>query len=170
MAITFSALWDNYPSSDPYVDKNGKAPAGYSNQCAIRLGTALEKSGVSFVTCRAKRAPGTNPRGGMIASAQELANWLKTKPFSGCSSPQTYAGKTVFDAIDDKTGIVFLANYWQRDPEVGTSARSGDHIDLWNGSRFTSYTSWARIHLGISWDGLWSDYERSDKAIFWHVP
>ena len=75
----------------------------------------------------------------------------------------------MFDAIEDKTGIVFLANYWQRDAEVGTAGRSGDHIDLWNGSRFTSYTSWVRVQLGISWDGLWSDYERAEKALFWHI-
>lgn len=107
--------------------------------------------------------------GGMVAGAQELANWLVPKRFDGCPEAQAYTGKDVFDRISDKSGIIFFANYWQREGETGDS-RSGDHIDLWNGSRLTSVTSWARIHMGISWDGLWSDFRRSTRVLFWPIP
>jgi hypothetical protein len=47
--IAFETLWTNYPTSDPCIDpKTGSPPKGFSNQCAIRLGRALELSGVSF--------------------------------------------------------------------------------------------------------------------------
>ena len=40
--VTFSALWAAYPGKPPYVDaKTGKAPAGYENQCAIKVSAAL---------------------------------------------------------------------------------------------------------------------------------
>ena len=76
----------------------------------------------------------------------------------------------VFDKIKDRTGIIFLADYWQRPNELGTKARSGDHIDLWNGSRMTRVSSWFRVHWGISWDGLWSDFERAPRTLFWNIP
>jgi Type VI secretion system (T6SS), amidase effector protein 4 len=124
--FSFSTLWDNYPSEDPCRDpKTGGVPSGYSNQCAIRLGTALEKSGVSFASYVGGRCPHGPKKGGMIASAQGLANWLKGKPFSGCPKYEKHTGTSIFENIDKRTGIVFLANYWQRPGETGTT-RTGD--------------------------------------------
>jgi hypothetical protein len=169
-AIKFDTLWQNYPKSDPCVDKQtAKSPPGFSNQCAIRVGYALEKSGVSFATFQGKRCPNASKTSGMVAGAQELANWLGPTRFGGCPNGETYTGKDVFDKISDRTGIIFLANFWQRDGETGTE-RTGDHIDLWNGSRMTAYSSWFRVNMGISWDGLWSDYARASKVIFWPIP
>src|SRR5690349_19186893 len=149
LTFTFSTLWDNYPSEDPCRDpKTGGVPSGYSNQCAIRVGTALEKSGVSFASYVGGRCPHGPKKGGMVASAQGLANWLKGKPFSGCPKYEKYTGKSIFEHIQERTGIVFLANYWQRPGETGTT-RTGDHIDLWDGSRFTAYSSWFRVHMGM---------------------
>ena len=169
--LKFETIWNNYPTSDPCVDtKTGKVPSGFSNQCAVRVGYALERSGVSFASFHGKRCPCGSSTGGMVAGAQELANWLGPKRFAGCPNAETYTGKDVFDKISGKSGIVFFANYWQRDEEKGKGdARSGDHIDLWNGSRLTSVTSWARIHMGISWDGLWSDFRRSTRVLFWPI-
>ena len=129
---------------------------------------ALEKSGVLFSSFHGGRCPNTPKNGGMVTSAQELANWLGPSRFSGCSKPETYIGKDVFDKIENRTGIIFLANYWQRTTDKG-SARTGDHIDLWNGSRMTSFSSWFRVHLGISWDGYWSDFRRASKVLFWYI-
>jgi len=168
--IAFETLWNNYPKdSDPCLDpKTGKEPSGYDNQCAMRVGYALKRSGVQMKSFRGTRCPFDAKDGGLVASAAELANWLKTKPFSGCPDAERYTGKTVFNAIADRTGIIFLANYWRRPGETG-SARSGDHIDLWNGSRMTARTSWFRVHIGISWDGLWSDFERATNVLFWNI-
>jgi hypothetical protein len=129
--IKFETIWENYPSYDPCRDKKtGKIPLGYENQCAIRVSYALEKSGVLFSSFHGGRCPNTPKNSGMVTSAQELANWLGPSRFSGCSKPETYIGKEAFDKIEDRTGIIFLANYWQRVTDKG-SARTGDHIDLW---------------------------------------
>jgi hypothetical protein len=104
----------------------------------------------------------------MVAGAQELANWLGPKRLAGCPNAESYTGKAAFDRISDRTGIIFFANYWQRHGETG-DARSGDHIDLWNGTRLTSAFSWARVHLGISWDGYLSDFRRSTRVLFWPI-
>jgi hypothetical protein len=74
----------------------------------------------------------------------------------------------VFEKIAGRSGIIFLANYWQRGGEAGTT-RTGDHIDLWNGSRMTEYLSWLRVHLGVSWDGRWSDFRGSPRTLFWAI-
>jgi hypothetical protein len=168
-AITFQTIWDQYPSESPCRDpKTGKAPAGYENQCAIRVGYALEKAGVSFASFRGGRCPNA-PRGsGMVAGAQALADWLLTRPFEGCPRPEEYTGKDAFDRIKGRTGIIFLANYWQRSSDKG-NARTGDHIDLWNGSRMTAFSSWVRVHFGVSWDGLWSDYRLATRVLFWPI-
>lgn len=168
--VTFETLWKNYPESNPCVDpKTGTPPPGYENQCAIRVGRALELSGVSFKSFRGSVCPAPKHTPGMAAGAQQLADWLKKQPFPGCGKPENFVGSNVFERIRGRTGILFLANYWQRAGEQG-KARSGDHIDLWNGSRLSSLSSWFRVHLGVSWDGLWSDYRLASKAIFWHVP
>ncbi len=168
-AIKFETIWDNYPHDTPCRNKNtGDVPPGYENQCAIRVGYALEKSGVSFASFRGNRCPGAPKNSGMVASAQQLANWLGPNRFSGCPKAERYTGKDAFDKIEDRTGIIFLADYWQRSTDKGL-ARTGDHIDLWNGSRMTSFFSWFRVHFGISWDGLWSDYRLASEVLFWHI-
>jgi hypothetical protein len=167
--IKFETIWKNYPAAHPCRDpKTGGIPSGYSNQCAIRVGFALERSGVSFASFKGKRCPCASSTGGQIASAQELADWLGPKRFPGCLPAEAYTGKAAFDKIDGRTGIVFLANYWQRPGETGTT-RSGDHIDLWNGSRMSAYSSWFRVHFGIAWDGLWSDFRLASRVLFWPV-
>lgn len=169
-AIKFETIWKNYPDDEtPCRDKKtGNIPPGYENQCAIRVGYALEKSGVSFASFRGGRCPSASKNSGMVASAQDLANWLGPNRFPGCPKPETYTGKDAFEKIEDRTGIIFLANYWQR-PADKEKARTGDHIDLWNGSKMTSALSWIRVHLGISWDGYWSDFRLASKVLFWYI-
>lgn len=169
VGIAFQTIWNNYSGESPCKDpKTGKPPPGYDNQCAIRLGYAMEKSGVSFASYHGARCPFASKNGGMVASAQGLANWLKTRPFPGCPIYEKYTGKDVFEKINGRTGIIFLANYWQRDSDKG-EARTGDHIDLWNGSSMTAASSWIRVHLGLSWDGLWSDFRRATEVLFWPI-
>jgi hypothetical protein len=170
--IAFKTIWDNYPDGSPCADIRGKVPAGFDNQCAVRVGLALEKSGVSFKSFKGGRCPLGPKDGGMVAGAQALANWLAPSRVSGMGAPERYKGADVqiaFDKIADRTGIIFIANYWKRATDTG-SARTGDHIDLWNGSRMTAWTSYLRVHLGISWDGLWSDYMGASEIIFWPIP
>lgn len=163
--VKFSTIWANYPDENPYVDsKTGEPPENYENQCAIKLSVALQKAGVDMKSFRGGSRILINGKG-TAGLADELADWLKLRPFYGCPRAEEYAGKTVFDKIMGRTGIIYLANYWERKPGV----RTGDHIDLWNGIRMTSYTSLLRVKLGISWDGVWSDYKRAEEAFFWNI-
>lgn len=73
--VAFADLWNNYPSDDtPCRDKSGNVPSGFQNQCAIRVGTALEKSGVLFTTFTGLRCPSAPKNSGRVAGAQALAN------------------------------------------------------------------------------------------------
>ncbi len=111
-AIKFETVWKNYPGDSPCLDsKTGKIPLGYENQCAIKVGYALEKSGVSFASYPGGRCPYASKNSGMVTSAQELANWLVQDRFPGCPNPEFYTGKNAFEKIDGRTGIIFLANY-----------------------------------------------------------
>ncbi len=78
--VKFDTLWDNHPTVDSILDDvpcktNGSR--AFDNQCAIRLGVSLEKSGVdtrSFKGVRCWHNHGT----GHILRAEELANWFKS--------------------------------------------------------------------------------------------
>jgi Type VI secretion system (T6SS), amidase effector protein 4 len=93
--VTFDIPWKNYPDGHPCVDrKTGRAPEGYSDQCAMRVGDALERSGVSFASFHGKRSPCAPKSTGMVAGAQELANWLGPTRFSGCPKPDSPCATT----------------------------------------------------------------------------
>ena len=64
--------------------------------------------------------------------------------------------------IAGKKGIIYFEDYWLR-PEDRPERPTGDHIDLWNGSRLTEVSSWLRVQLGISYEGVWSDLEKAKK-------
>lgn len=169
MGITFDMIWRNYPSDfTPCRNSRTNQPV-FENQCAIRVGLALQRAGVNFGSFRGDRCPSAPHNTGMVISAQALANWLLTRPFSGCPRAEHYTGSTVFDEISDLQGIIFFSDYWQRPGEVGTSRRTGDHIDLWNGERLTSLSSFVRVHLHFSIDGYLSDFRRSPRVLFWRL-
>lgn len=104
--------------------------------------------------------------------AQEFADWLATAagqmPFKatrykGKEIKDKAKGEDVFDTLSNKTGIIFLQNYWG-------PGRQGDHIDLWNGSRMTARSSWFRVATGISLEGQWTDYLQAESVWFWAIP
>ncbi|WP_298266533.1 T6SS effector amidase Tae4 family protein [Geobacter sp.] len=110
------------------------------------------------------------------AAAEELAAWLKLRPFCGLPpKPETVTGKDWEKKIAGRTGIIFFKDYWQRDGE-SEGNRSGDHIDLWNGSRLTAsglrgaLTTFARFSIGISHiSHVYSDLSESRQILFWEV-
>ncbi|WP_444891288.1 T6SS effector amidase Tae4 family protein [Microbulbifer sp. DLAB2-AA] len=112
-------IWDNHPYPDyPCSTEH------FGNQCAIRMGVALEKSGVDtssfdkmYPNRRCYKGLNHNPK--HILSAEEMAYWMKanTKLFG---SQKTYTKATSANFIGKK-GIVFIMNGWG----------STDHIDIW---------------------------------------
>ena len=141
--VSFLQLWNNHPYPDSPCDTNT-----FRNQCAIRMGVALEKSGVdtsSFDTMYPNRrcypGLGHNPR--HILAAQELANWLKTQR-SVVGNVKIYKNVNSKD-FRGKKGIVFIKNGWG----------AIDHIDVWNGTRMK---------------GGWPNYFSLGKEVwFWEL-
>jgi len=103
---------------------------------------------------------------GMVLRAQELADWLNTKPFAHCPTSIQLEGKSFHKKIAARKGIVFFKDYWMRD---GEKSPTGDHIDLWNMDRLTpSWQSFTRFTLGIGRiPGIYSDLENSRSVVFW---
>jgi hypothetical protein len=156
---TFNQLWSNHPTI------KGDAPllshATYPNQCAINLYAALQRAGFNVSTFHGLLSwDSDKPK--YAIRAQEVADWL-ARPGTISSRIEKFSGKEVFNRIPNRQGIVFFKNYWG-------PGHQGDHIDLWNGSRLTDWKSWARIHLYISWEGVWSDFRKSEAVWFWTVP
>ncbi len=119
--IKFNDLWKNHSYPEKPCDNKT-----FINQCAIRMGVALEKSGVD-TTSFDKMYPHRrcysgfkhNPR--HILGAENLADWMKLNPI-------VFGIVKIFKQpkINDfyaKKGIIFIKNGWG----------STDHIDLWNG-------------------------------------
>ncbi|WP_281557927.1 type VI secretion system amidase effector protein Tae4 [Thalassomonas sp. RHCl1] len=165
--LTFKKLWDNHPtiSGNEYpCSTNGVIH--FSDQCAIRLGVALAKCGVNTAYIAGARHCWHHKKiQGHILAAQELALGLSNQPLGGMEQRQNVDPKNFKNIIKDKRGIIFFKNFWVR----SDGNRTGDHIDLWNGTRLTDWKSWLRIQLGLSWDGTFSDFGRSAEVWFWEV-
>lgn len=184
-AIAFDTLWKNYPTETPCVDRSGRPPRGWDNQCAVRMSVALSKSGVSFDSFPDGGRCPTQPAGAtMIGSAQRLANWLAQKNrFKACGPREIIISKRWETSVAGRSGIIFFKDYWRRRGETrGTG--TGDHVDLWNRDTLTpTLSSFMRFTLGISSFpnlnpftrrsdnlNLYSDLSGSDEIWFWNVP
>lgn len=112
--VSFNLLWKNHPGL-------GSRPCNFDNQCAIRMGVALQKSKVNMNSFKGARCwHGHTPK--HILRAQELANWIKDRP-SSFGKRKVYKNVSSSD-FTGKKGIVFIKDGW------GPT----DHIDVWNGA------------------------------------
>jgi len=117
----FQKLWINHPYPNYPCDKTT-----FKNQCAIRMGVALEKSGIDTSSFDSKYPNrrcypnfGHSPK--HILAAQQLANWMKGNvAIFGKAKIYKNVTHSSFKGIK---GIVFIKNGWG----------ATDHIDVWNG-------------------------------------
>lgn len=168
--VKFADLFAAYPKErDPYRDAKGKVPAGFDNQCAIRMSSTLHHVGVTMKSFKGAVVPLDGQRAAI--RAEEFAAWLKLQPFCGLpSKPQNITGTDWQQKIKGKTGIIFFKDYWTRDGEV--SHASGDHVDLWDKDRLTpGFASFMRFTLGLSASGIlgFSDLGKAKEILFWEV-
>lgn len=170
-AVSFSKLWDGYPSAKPYVDpKTGDPPQGYENQCAIKVSVAFHAAGVDLASFRGAHVSIKGKRAAV--RAQEMAAWLKSERIPGVHAASDVTGEKWQDKIKGKTGIVYFADYWLR---KGEKSPTGDHIDLWNGSRLTAsglegtLVTVLRFGLGVDSGPGFSDLGKSRTILFWEV-
>ncbi len=141
--MRFKTLWNNHPTinaslfaDDAPCIVDGKR--AFTNQCAIRLGVALELSGINLTSFRGARCwHGHKPA--HILRAEELANWLKSG-FSPFRRRIEFKAADGFKDIMSKTGIIFFKDYYG-------PGNQGDHIDLWNRSRLTAFRTWLEFRL-----------------------
>ncbi|MEI8668817.1 MULTISPECIES: T6SS effector amidase Tae4 family protein [Pseudoalteromonas] len=140
MIVKFNKLWSNHPYPDAPCDKSL-----FGNQCAIRMGVALEKSGIdtsSFDSMYPQRRcyPGLKHSPRHILAAQELANWIDSPRSTAFGTKKVIKGGAL-SKLKDKKGIIFIMNGWG----------NTDHIDLWDGEYLKGgNTDW--LNLG---DEIW---------------
>jgi hypothetical protein len=177
--VRFEQLWNNHPTivGDPApCGKAGKP--NYHDQCAIRMGVCLTKSGFDLTRIKAPSrltfCAYHDKKEGHTLRAEQLARGLihfADLHQAGVAAKEDIEPKGFRDAIKGRTGLIFFADYWERAGET-FKTRSGDHIDLWDGDRLTSWTSYLRILFNISGHlGPldWSSFEDSRLIWFWEV-
>lgn len=103
-----------------------------------------------------------------MLAAEELAAGLKRAHLDGIGEAQVFDGKDFREKIAGKKGIIFFKDYWMRSAD-NPGSPTGDHIDLWNGSRLTDLSSWVRVRFGLTIPDVWSDFEKSKHIAFWKV-
>ena len=124
--VVFNTLWANHPWPLSPCDKSI-----FDNQCAIRMGVALELSGVNTISFdamypgrRCSAYPAIKHSRRHILAAHELATWMRSqKQIFG--EVKVYKNRTSTQ-FKGKKGIVFHLNGW------GPT----DHLDLWDGTTF----------------------------------
>ena len=166
----FETLWKNHPTiTDDDTPCSTNGTPNFKDQCAIRMGVCLARSGVVTRNIQgAEHCWHHDKSEGHIIRADELARGLSRSLIAGVQKKQVVKPKAFKDTLSGKTGIIFFQDYWRRKNETYAN-RSGDHIDLWNGSRLTDWTTWCRIQLGLSLEGYWSDFTGSKEIWFFPV-
>ena len=139
--MDFNALWKAYPIESAPCHTDGDP--NFENQCAIRLGVALQDGGFSLAAFGGARC-WHNHGSRHTLRAEELAGWMKSKP-------DQYGPVTIYRNVDansflGRRGIMFCRNFWG-------PGNQGDHIDLWK--------------LDIMRTGDSSYIARSQEVWFW---
>lgn len=146
---------------------------GATNQCAVRMSIALGRAGIGLETFtpreRVHSGSGSCQTDGMshVLGALELANFLsralgtptKVNPArrgGGCGN--------AFGQISGRTGIVYFNNCFTRE---GSSVRTGDHIDLFNGTQY--YNQIIHPQAGGDETTGGSLFGRADQVWFWRL-
>jgi len=159
--VTFADLWANAETGNP-------APE-LGNQCAARLSVTLHRVGVTMKTF-SQRNPVLGKRIGRIIKdglpvatrADEMARWLKTKPFCGLGNPENVTGADWKSKVRGRTGIIAFSQYWSR----GGNDLSGGHIDLWNGYRFPYPSPSLSEHGTVGIVGNWSRFGLNGWGVY----
>ena len=144
-------LWRNHssnwtpPDHRPCKKKNGTF--AYENQCAIRMGLALQGAGINTSSVPGARCWYGHGRS-HILRVRDLNPWIESKSsVIGCQKKVVHTDVTHKD-FTNKKGIVYFENFW------GTN-NQGDHIDLWNGTKVAK--------------GDLDFFERSEEVWFWEM-
>lgn len=182
--ITFDELWSAYPSNTiEHIDPSSKKDV-FTDHCAINVSNALYQCGIPMKTFSKTRCwncptPDSTTKKGIHAiRAEELSEYLKTRPFAGCPVPVKLSGKNFKENVEGKTGIIFFKDYWLRGNE---RTPTGDHIDLWNKNELAgsgALASYLRVNFPNATEsvsGLFgsdmriTSLEKATEVLFWEI-
>jgi hypothetical protein len=181
MTVRFIDLWRGHPINEsvttpciaPHELTNMEGehiPMGFPvfhNQCAIRLGVALRRAGVTDGQIGGCASCSVHPRSDMhFINANQLANALAHASIPGIGTVEKITGTETahyYPKIFGRTGIIYFQDYWKRSSDSGRP--TGDHIDVWNGYR--SSAKW--LLEWFSWLGYYSNYANAGEIWFWEV-
>ena len=152
-APTFADLWANHPSNATPPDgtpcrTNGAS--NFTNQCVIRFGLSLVRSGISLDSYPGAFCWHGHGRQHPLR-VEEMKLWLNSTAAGFVGQAEisrrdaTGTQRTSADYAD-RTGLAVFRNFYG-------PGNQGDHVDLWNGNR-----------LG---GGNNSYFERSEEIWFW---
>lgn len=180
--MTFNDLWHGAPANEsvstpciaPFdlTSLEGKivqkGTAVFHNQCAIRLGVALKRAGVTADMLPGLQHCAVHGRDEMhFINATQFANTLARASIPGLGKLEKYSGTDAaqfYPKIFGRTGLIYLQDYWARTTDK-PGQPTGDHIDVWNGYR--SSTKW--LMEWFSWLGYYSNYAGAKEVWFWEV-
>lgn len=154
---------------DDYRIDSGPCKAGVTNQCAVRMSVALERCGFSLDAFTPRQRVHRNRAACRLSvphvlGARELIRYLQEI----WGAPERWRGNAVSSAAErvrGRTGIVYFDNCFTRS---GQTRRTGDHIDLWNGTQYYNQL----IHVGAGGDASARTplFGRSEEVWFFHLP
>jgi hypothetical protein len=166
--VTFSQLWSHHPTNqgEQYPCRT-MGIGNFDNQCAIRMGVCLKRSGVTLgeirgaITCNQAAATNHPTEDMHFIRAKELANALRGSRIEGVGPVYSLTKPDNFaEELDGRKGIIFFNGYWWRVSD--TTRPTGDHIDLWNGWRTSA-------KMLFPWFGWLGGYNKSNEIWFWEV-
>lgn len=167
--MNFNTLWNNFPDKSVMKascqNKQPTSTSPFGNYCAILLSEALIKSGVSTQGAKVKKC-WSHAGIKHILLAEEMANWLRMSHFSWLGKLEKISPKSFQKDLNDRTGIIFFKDYWQRGNESFDN-RSGDHIDLWRNDEITGSSMFVRSILEFF--NRVSDLNESYEIWFWEI-
>jgi hypothetical protein len=150
---SFYRLWRNHPANwnppeyFPCKDQRGRVHAALANQCAIRMGLALQGAGVKTNSVAGGRCWNNHGRD-HILRVLDLVPWIERNVASiGCQPKVVHKNVTFRDFAGQK-GIMYFQNFYGR-------GNQGDHLDLWNGFMIAK--------------GDLDYFERSEEVWFWKM-
>jgi hypothetical protein len=154
------------------LDHGQPCKAGVTNQCAVRMSIALARSGFGLesfqprsrvhagVKCQTEGVP-------HVLGANELASFLSKTLFQ----PEVYSpsGKkagcgSAYERVAGRTGILYFNNCFTRS---GDKTKSGDHIDLFDGSKY--YNQILHPRAGGNESSIGNLFAASDRVWFWQL-
>ncbi len=180
--VQFIDLWRGHPINESVMtpclapadltNVQGEAVGAglpvFHNQCAIRMGTALRRAGVTIGELGKIATCGVHPAADLhTLNANQLANAIRRANLPGFGEIEIIAGANVrefYPKLFGRTGVLYIQDYWMRTSDQ-PGQPTGDHIDVWNGYR--SSAKW--LMEWFSWAGYYSNYANAREIWFWEV-